>query len=108
MRLPASVSTWICSSTGASPAALTVPQMPNFAGGGELLPNPWIWRSGARANPPSISFCESSLVHTYQLVENGEFELQLDCINHGLYRSLSNVFIGIFETNQDNVHDDTD
>lgn len=51
---------------------------------------------------------ESSLGHTHQLVENYEFELQFDCVDHGFYRSLSDVFIGISQTNQDDIHDDTD
>ena len=50
---------------------------------------------------------ESSLNEANQLIEDGEFELELDGVKHGFDGRLINISIGVFQTDQDDVHANT-
>ncbi len=56
------------------------------------------------AQTPAMTLRKPGCGHAHQLVQNGEFELQFDCIDHRFYRSLAYVLVGIFQTDQGDVH----
>lgn len=51
---------------------------------------------------------EASLGETHQLIEDGEFEFELDGVDHGFAGGFTDVFAREFEADEDNVHTDTD
>ena len=55
-----------------------------------------------------VLFREAGFSQAHQLVQNREFELQLDRVDHRLDRGLADVVVGEFETDEYNVHANTD
>ena len=55
-----------------------------------------------------VFFCETGFGEAHELVEDGEFELEFDGVDHGFYGGFADVVVGEFEADEDDVHADAD
>lgn len=65
---------------------------------------PRCWPAGPVARP--LRQAGASKVH--ELIEHGEFELELNGVKHRLHRCFADVFVGVLEPDEDDVHAQTD
>ncbi len=63
---------------------------------------------GLFAALPLVLFRESGLGKAHELIEHGEFELELDGVDHRFDRRFADIVIREFQADEDDVHADTD
>ena len=63
---------------------------------------------GLFAALPLVFLRETGLGEAHELVQHGEFKLELDGVDHGFDRRFADIIVGEFKADEDDVHADTD
>lgn len=57
---------------------------------------------------PAGSFGKASFAKTHELVKDGEFKFEFNCVNHGFNAGFAGIFVTKLKTDKDDIHADTD